>query len=156
MGNASLDDANDYVEQIATTFDYQPRRNDETHWELGNQYFPKYEVTARVEFPGYVTYVTTAPAAFDDFGTLAIREVTLQHLYNQHGRIIMVKEEHLEWQRMRNLSGMYLMMTLREAIDEGYLQLPDDARIAKATVHEGELPEKNVFDRPIDNDLDFS
>ena len=49
--------------------------------------------------------ITNAPAAYDGFGTF-----TVAQLYEPGNRLVLVRDEHLEWQKMRYHSGMHLAL----------------------------------------------
>jgi hypothetical protein len=56
----------------------------------------------------YVVAVTTAPKAYDGFGTITLAPA---YLGDRDARLVLIREEHCNWQRGRYSSGMYSCCT---------------------------------------------
>ena len=62
----------------------------------------------------YVVALTSAPKAYDGFGTLEL----MQDCFEKGQRLILIAEPTLEWQKGRNGSGMYATITESDDLDE--------------------------------------
>ena len=63
--------------------------------------------------PPRLLAVTSAPAQYDGFGTVAVAAThEANSLMTPAGRVVAIDPEHYEWQARRYLSGMYCCVPL--------------------------------------------
>ncbi len=76
---------------------------------------------------GYLIRITTAPEAYDGFGTLTLEMLDTVTRYagsERQYRKIAVRPEHAEWQQQRYSSGLYVCLTPEKFAEwktDGYL-----------------------------------
>lgn len=86
--------------------------------------WPEYAKSLVGDDREFVKTYTTAPEAYDGFGTRTIE--TIGTFDGKEVRVIETPEEHVQWQRSRNESGMYF------AVDEATFKRSFEWNIEKA------------------------